>query len=93
MTTCSWPPKAASLSDCPLFDVMVFRPRRAATVQVSARKSTTSYWLRIGAVVGLVAIGHQSIVDFSLQIPGNAVLFAALCAVALHRPDGERGRS
>jgi hypothetical protein len=24
-------------------------------------------------------------VEFSLQIPGNAALFATLCAIALHR--------
>jgi O-antigen ligase len=48
--------------------------------------STTSWWLRRGAVTGLVAIALQESVEFSLQVPGNAVLFALLCAVALHRP-------
>jgi hypothetical protein len=44
-----------------------------------------SYWLRLGAVAGLIAIAVQSLVEFSLQIPGNAALFATLCAIALHR--------
>jgi O-antigen ligase len=44
-----------------------------------------SYWLRFGATTGLVAIAMQSIVEFSLQMPGNAVLFVVLCAAALHR--------
>ena len=44
-----------------------------------------AYWIRLGAVAGIVAIAVQSVVDFSLQIPGNAALFAMLCAVALHR--------
>lgn len=48
--------------------------------------SLTSYWTRIGAVAGLVAMAVQESVEFSLQLPGNAVLFAALCAVALHDP-------
>ena len=48
--------------------------------------STTSWWLRRGAVTGLIAIALQESVEFSLQMPGNAVLFALLCAVALHRP-------
>jgi O-antigen ligase len=48
----------------------------------------TSYWLRAGAVAGLLAIAVQESVDFSLQLPGNAVMFAALCAVAVHRPEG-----
>jgi O-antigen ligase len=45
----------------------------------------SSYWIRLGAVTGLVAVGLQSTVEFSLQMPGNAALFAALCAIALHR--------
>ena len=52
--------------------------------------STTSWWLRRGAVTGLVAIALQESVEFSLQMPGNAVLFALLCAVALHRPQQHR---
>ena len=44
----------------------------------------SSYWLRLGAVTGIVAIALQSLVEFSLQIPGNAILFTALCAIALH---------
>jgi O-antigen ligase len=44
-----------------------------------------TYWLRFGATTGLVAIALQSAVDFSLQMPGNAVLFVVLCAAALHR--------
>jgi O-antigen ligase len=45
----------------------------------------TTYWLRVGAVVGLAAIALQSLVEFSLQMPGNAALFAVLAAIALHR--------
>jgi len=50
-------------------------------------RSPTSYWLRVGAVAGLIGIALQESVDFSLQLPGNAVMFAALCAVAVHKPD------
>ena len=46
---------------------------------------SSSYWLRVGAVTGLIAIALQETVDFSLQIPGNAALFAVVCAIALHR--------
>lgn len=45
-----------------------------------------NYWIRIGATVGLCAIALQSVVDFSLQMPGNAVLFTVLLALALHSP-------
>ena len=37
------------------------------------------------AVTSLVAIGLQETFDFSLQIPGNGALFAAVCAVAIHQ--------
>jgi hypothetical protein len=43
-----------------------------------------SYWLRVGATTGLVAIALQSLVEFSLQMPGNAVMAATLMAIALH---------
>lgn len=54
--------------------------------------SAASYWLRVGAVAGLAAIAVQELVDFSLQMPGNAVLFALLCAIALHRHDDRASR-
>ena len=50
------------------------------------QRATTAWWLRAGAVTSLLAIAFQESVDFSLQMPGNAALFAAVCAIALHRP-------
>jgi O-antigen ligase len=47
--------------------------------------SVRTYWLRVGAVTGLTAIALQETVEFSLQMPGNAALFAVVCAIALHR--------
>lgn len=47
--------------------------------------SPTSWWVRAGATTGLIAIALQEIVDFSLQIPGNAVLCAVLIGIVLHR--------
>ena len=55
-----------------------------------AASSGSAYWVRLGAVGGIVAVAVQSAVDFSLQMPGNAALFATLCGVALHE---ERYRS
>jgi putative inorganic carbon (HCO3(-)) transporter len=49
-----------------------------------AETSTSSYWVRVGAVTGLAAIALQETVEFSLQMPGNAALFAVLCGIALH---------
>jgi O-antigen ligase len=44
------------------------------------------YWIRRGAVAGLVGMAAQSVVEFSLQMPGNAAMFVALTAIAIHRP-------
>jgi len=54
--------------------------------------SLRTYWLRIGAVTGLTAIALQETVDFSLQMPGNAALFAVVCAIALHRAPERNAR-
>jgi len=51
------------------------------------RPGSTDYWIRAGAVTGLLAIAIQEIGEFSLQMPGNAVLFVALVAVAIRPAD------
>ena len=56
------------------------------------RDDDRTWWLRVGAVCGLGAIALQELVDFSLQIPGNAVLFCFTIAVAIHRPPTTRSR-
>jgi O-antigen ligase len=45
-----------------------------------------TYWTRVGAIAGLAGIAAQSVVEFSLQMPGNRVLFVVLLALAMHRP-------
>lgn len=47
---------------------------------------TATYWLRAGAVIGLCAMAAQETVEFTLQMPGAAVLFVVLAAIAIHRP-------
>jgi len=56
-------------------------------------KSVTTYWLRVGAVTGLIAIAFQETVEFSLQMPGNAALFAVLCGIAIHHTPSRKGVS
>ncbi len=46
-----------------------------------------TYWLRAGAVTGLCSIAVMEIFDFTLQMPGAAVFFVVLAAIAIHRPD------
>ena len=52
-----------------------------------------AYWLRVGATTGLIAIGLQSLVEFSLQMPGNAVFCVVLMAIALHEAPVRRQSS
>jgi len=42
------------------------------------------YWMRAGAVSGMVAAAVQSVWDTGLRMPANAVLFGILAAIALH---------
>ena len=58
-----------------------------------ARDDRTGYWLRVGAVTGIIAIAFQEMVEFSLQMPGNAVLFTVLCAIAIRRASVKRAPS
>lgn len=51
---------------------------------------SSAYWLRAGAVTGILAIGIQEFGEFSLQMPGNAALFAVVCGIALHKTPERR---
>jgi O-antigen ligase len=71
--------------------VQVVRAIRAAFAQP---QSASLYWVRVGSTIGLIAIAIQELTDFSLQLPGNAVLFTLLIAIAIHRtPRHERPKS
>lgn len=56
------------------------------------QRGSITWWLRAGAVTSLLAIAGQETVEFSLQMPGNAALFAIVCAIALHRPQAGDAR-
>jgi len=59
---------------------------RDVSAAMAGADRDTAGWLRAGAVASLVAVAFQETVEFSLQMPANAALFALVCAVALHRP-------
>jgi len=46
------------------------------------------YWTRVGAAMGIVAMGVQETVEFSLRSPAAAVLFVVCCSLAIHEPSG-----
>lgn len=52
----------------------------------------TGYWIRLGAVTGIVAMAFQEVVEFSLQMPGNAALFCVLGAIAIRKTSAHRAR-
>jgi hypothetical protein len=41
----------------------------------------------------MAAVAAQSVVEFSLQMPGNAALFAMLAGIAIHQSPNLRTRS
>jgi O-antigen ligase len=61
---------------------------RSRLREISSHAS--EYWIRVGAMTGLLAIGVQELSDFSLQNPANAVLFSVLGGVALRSVDSSR---
>ena len=48
---------------------------------------SVSRWIRVGAIAALAGIAAQSAVEFSLQMPGNTVLFVVVLALAIHVAD------
>jgi len=59
--------------------------RRIARRLVEPQDEMT-WWIRMGAVASICGIAVQELSDFSLQIPGVALLFATCVALALHEP-------
>jgi O-antigen ligase len=47
---------------------------------------TPIFWVRAGAMCGVVAVAVQSVWDTGLRTPANGVLFAVIVAIAVHTP-------
>ena len=56
-------------------------------VRALRRERTQAFWLRVGALSGVVAIAVQSLWDTGLRMPANTILFALLAAITLHDRD------
>jgi putative inorganic carbon (HCO3(-)) transporter len=69
-----------------LAGIFVWRIRR----RFHETSGNTDYWIRMGAVTGILAVALQETVDFSLQMPGNAALFVILLALAAYPPASGR---
>jgi O-antigen ligase len=57
---------------------------RIAVSNLHADRSPV-FWVRTGAACGMAGIACQSLWDTPLRMPANAVLFAIVAAVAVHR--------
>ncbi len=44
------------------------------------------FWIRAGALGGIVGVLVQNVWDTGLRMPANGLLFAVACAIALHEP-------
>jgi O-antigen ligase len=53
-----------------------------------ARDRSEMYWVRLGALAGLVGVAVQSLFETGLTTPANAALAAVLAAMAIHLPVG-----
>jgi O-antigen ligase len=51
-----------------------------------------TWWIRMGAVAGICGMAVQELTEFSLQIPGVALLFATCVALAIHEPAPTQSR-
>jgi O-antigen ligase len=60
--------------------------------RLSTPQDERIWWIRLGAVAGICGIGVQELTDFSLQIPGVAMLFAVVVAIAIHEPESPERR-
>jgi O-antigen ligase len=69
---------------------LIWQVGRAIHAAFARPQAASTYWIRVGATVGLVGIAVQELTDFSLQMPGNAVLAVVLAAIAVHRPRRRR---
>ncbi len=80
------PPKGGLLLILPV--TRLYRNALFGTCRVPCAidAGSMAWWIRAGAVTSLLAIACQETVEFSLQMPGNAVLFTIVCAIALHNP-------
>ena len=65
----------------------------AATVAIVRRlraDHTAMFWIRAGAIAGIVAVAVQSLFDTGLRTPANGVLFAIVAAIAVHERESNR---
>ncbi len=69
----------------PVF-VLIIAVGRTIVARMKEPQDEMTWWIRMGATAGICGIAVQEITEFSLQIPGVALLFATCVALAVHAP-------
>lgn len=71
--------------------VLLLAPLLAAAIAFAAgararlaADRSPMFWMRTGAVAGIIGVLVQSVWETGLRMPANGLLFAVLCAIALH---------
>jgi O-antigen ligase len=67
------------------FVLMLLAIAREMLARVRDEQSPERYWIRLGAIAGLMAAVVQAGADFSMRLPGVAMLASVLVAIAMHR--------
>jgi O-antigen ligase len=55
-------------------------------------QNEVTWWIRMGAAAGMSGMAVQELTEFSLQIPGVALLFVTCAALAVHEPAAQARR-
>jgi O-antigen ligase len=66
--------------------LLILAIARRTLQRLMAPQDEMTWWIRMGAAAGICGIAVQELTEFSLQIPGVALLFATCVALALHEP-------
>jgi O-antigen ligase len=66
--------------------IAIFALIRTIVRRLRAPQDETAWWIRVGAVAGIGGLAIQEVTEFSLQIPGIALLSTVLIAIAIHSP-------
>jgi O-antigen ligase len=69
----------------PVF-LLVVAVARTTLRRLKQPQDEMTWWIRMGAAAGICGIAVQELTEFSLQIPGVALLFATCVALAVHEP-------
>jgi O-antigen ligase len=67
-----------------LYGLLVLASFICAIVAQVRRRDPFARGISFGAMMGIIAIGIHSTVDFNLQIPANAFIFTILLALGWH---------